>query len=179
MLRDLTLMVATSPVMEGEMLESSSPTDPMFWFIHPILDKLMQTKRLTSVKSMGVFGKIKKWLPEEGEEDWFTYSYYNIEEGANSFHPGAYNCVGHGPDDAVLPDKLPLLYSKEIITKFDTNLDGRLSNTEFYDAIDPNDIDGNDYVYDSFDWAHCGAGEAARPNISAMFVDTISHDTRK
>jgi hypothetical protein len=37
----------------------------------------------------------------------------------------------------------------------DTNGDKVISNWEFFLALDPNNIDGNDYVFDNFDWEHC------------------------
>ena len=37
----------------------------------------------------------------------------------------------------------------------DTNNDGIESNWEFFIAMDPNNIHGNDYVWDHFDWNHC------------------------
>lgn len=30
-------MVATAPVLEGDMLESSSPSDILFWLVRPII----------------------------------------------------------------------------------------------------------------------------------------------
>ena len=33
--------------------------------------------------------------------------------------------------------------------------DGEISNWEYYIALDPNDPDANDYVFDHFRWDHC------------------------
>ena len=37
----------------------------------------------------------------------------------------------------------------------DADGDGVVTNWEFYLSLDPNDIEGNDYVFDNFDWPHC------------------------
>ena len=37
----------------------------------------------------------------------------------------------------------------------DTNDDGIASNWEYFIAMDPNNMDGNDYVWDHFNWDHC------------------------
>ena len=33
--------------------------------------------------------------------------------------------------------------------------DGLITNWEFYLALDPNNMEGNDYVFDHFEWPHC------------------------
>ena len=33
--------------------------------------------------------------------------------------------------------------------------DGIITNWEFYLALDPNYMEGNDYVFDHFEWPHC------------------------
>lgn len=37
----------------------------------------------------------------------------------------------------------------------DTDGDGQVSNWEFYQALNPNTAEGNDYVFDNFNWLHC------------------------
>jgi hypothetical protein len=37
----------------------------------------------------------------------------------------------------------------------DANGDGLESNWEFFVAMDPNNMYGNDYVWDHFNWDHC------------------------
>jgi len=34
--KDLVTTMCTTGVKEGEMLESASPADPLFWMIHPV-----------------------------------------------------------------------------------------------------------------------------------------------
>ena len=67
--------------------------------------------------------------------------------------PDGYHCVGHGADDPVLATELPL--TDAVLAAADGDGDGEISNWEFYLAIDPNDVNGLDYVYDNFDWDHC------------------------
>jgi len=55
-------------------------------------------------------------------------------------------------DDEVLAN-LPL--PQHLLTSADANEDGFLSNIEFYDAIDPLSGDGQTYIFDNFEWAHC------------------------
>ena len=37
MLADMTLWLSTSSVQEGEMIESASTADPLFWLTHPVI----------------------------------------------------------------------------------------------------------------------------------------------
>ena len=37
----------------------------------------------------------------------------------------------------------------------DLNKDGVASNWEYFIAMDPNNMHGNDYVWDHFTWDHC------------------------
>lgn len=153
MLEDMTTFLATSSVLEGEMIESASPADIMFWIIHPVIERLLSAKRLPGVTKMGQT-EFYKWADVDGsEETWLTYSYYNIAEGENLWHPEAYTCEGHGPDDKVLADRLP--FTEQVANVADFNGDGVISNWEMYLAIDPNLRDGNDYVFDNFNWDHC------------------------
>ena len=39
--KDTITMFCSTGVKEGEMLESASPSDPLFWMIHPVLDRLL------------------------------------------------------------------------------------------------------------------------------------------
>ena len=44
--RDLVTTVCTASAYEGELLESASPSDPIFWMIHPAIDRMLSAKRL-------------------------------------------------------------------------------------------------------------------------------------
>ena len=38
--QDMLTFIATNPVMEGEMVESASTADVLFWVIHPVIEVL-------------------------------------------------------------------------------------------------------------------------------------------
>jgi len=157
MLRDLVIFVATTPLVEGEMLEAASPADIMFWMIHPAVERLLAAKRVTTKTVMGN-QKVTEWRGQE--EEWMAFSYYSQAAGENPTYPEAYTCYGHGPDDAVLPDGLPLLEGYADLA--DTNRDGMVTNWEYYLAIDPNNVEGADYVFNHFKWDHCSE-DSTRP----------------
>ena len=46
-------------------------------------------------------------------------------------------------------------FTDAIKSIIDIDGDGVESNWEFFLAMDPNNINGNDYVWDHFDWDHC------------------------
>lgn len=156
MLRDLVVFVGTTPLVEGDMLEAASPADIMFWMIHPAIERLLAAKRLKTVHNFGD-QPMGKWSPSE--EQWLEYSYYTQAAGENPTFPEAYTGVGHAANDRVLPDDVPFL--KGMQTHADANGDGVVTNWEFYQAIDPNDTDGVDYVFDNFQWDHCKTQMAA------------------
>jgi hypothetical protein len=152
-IEETTNLVTGSSVKEGEMLHSGSPADIMFWIIHPVIERMLAAKRVRGVDTMGTT-KFVKWGPEMDtvKDNWLSYSYYNLEKGANKFHPEAYECKGHNADDWALPEKLPF---SGVIMGSDANGDGHISNWEFLTALDPNNVYANDYVFDNFQWNHC------------------------
>jgi hypothetical protein len=151
---DLVTMTATASVLEGEMVESASTADPLFWYIHPVIERLLQAKRLPDVTSMGS-QSFSKWDDYAGNSQSFKeYSFYSFDSGVMPFHEDEYVCTGHMAADRALPARLSLT------PVFDTNGadidgDGVISNYEFYLALDPTDPEKNDYVFDNFDWSHC------------------------
>ena len=50
LLEDMVNMIARNPLLHGDMIESSSPADIIFWLVHPALDRMLAAKRLPSVK---------------------------------------------------------------------------------------------------------------------------------
>ena len=153
MLEDMVKLVATSSVLEGEMIESASTADIIFWLVHPVIERLLSAKRLEGVSAMAG-NEFVKWPVVDGSnETWLTYSYYDLEEGENSFHPEAYTCTGNAPDDFVIASLLP--YTAAISKSADKDGDGFITNWDFFMALDPNDRDANDYVFDHFNWDHC------------------------
>ena len=150
LVKDLVTMIATVPVAEGDMLESASPADILFWVIHPTIERLLQAKRLNTVSQIGNTSFTKWSKPQQ--ETWLQYSFYDLKEGENAFHPGNYTCRGHAAGDPALASALQMT---DIIYTNDLNGDGVLTNLEFYEVLDPNEMNNNDYVFDNFDWDHC------------------------
>uniref|UniRef100_A0A6C0KJH1 PKD domain-containing protein n=1 Tax=viral metagenome TaxID=1070528 RepID=A0A6C0KJH1_9ZZZZ len=147
-IEDMVLLLATMPSIEGEMIESASPADIMFWVIHPTLERLLSAKRLGANFADQ---KTTKWTT--AEETWYSFSYFSLAENENAYWPEAYTCTGHNATDPALPSSLPWLDGFETLA--DSDGDGIISNWEYYVAIDPNNVDGVDYVFDTFDWDHC------------------------
>jgi hypothetical protein len=142
MRQDLVHTFCTAGVKEGEQLESASPMDIVFWMIHPVLDRLVAAKRLASQPggiTMGSYGKIS---PFE-DETWLEFSSYSTKD---------YICKGHGPHDPALQG---LTIVPRIAELADVDSDGVITNIEFYNVMDPTQFNA-DYVYDNFEWAHCG-----------------------
>jgi hypothetical protein len=154
MMEDMTYWLATASVQEGEMIESASTADPIFWISHPAIERLLSAKRLPEVDTVGT-RKFANWATgyNGNNETWLEWSYYTFGVGENKGYPDmAYHCYGHGPDDP-LPGNMRFTPALDRIV--DKNGDGTVTNWEFYLALDPNVIDGNDYVYDHFEWPHC------------------------
>jgi hypothetical protein len=145
--KDIVTMFCSAGVKEGEMLESASPQDPLFWMIHPVIDRMLVAKRLAkhSTLGFGSFGKFQGFA----DESWLDYSYYAKDDNG---------CLGHGMEDAVLES---LTLPPALIGVGDVNGDGALSNIEFYAATDPAvPHAGLTYVYDHFEWPHCELGDS-------------------
>ena len=146
-------LLGSRNTQEKEIVHSGSPSDIMFWIIHPVIERMLAAKRVSSVTKMGD-KTFFKWGPEMDTDkaNWLSYSYYNLAAGANKFHPEEYTCTGHAADDYALPEKLPYT---ALIMSSDKNGDGHISNWEFLAALDPNNVHANDYVFDNFEWSHC------------------------
>jgi len=139
MRKDMLTTLCTAGVKQGEQLESASPLDPVFWMIHPVLDRMITAKRLAgeSLIPFGSFGDLHMFE----DESWVDYSYYTTNE---------YRCSGHGENDAVLHS----LGFGALEDLADEDSNGVVSNQEFYDITNP--LKHNiDYVYDNFEWPHC------------------------
>ena len=152
--KELVTMIATTSVKEGEMIEAASPADIIFWVLHPTIERLLAAKRVND--NSYTFGgtPFKRFSVTDGSnETWYSYSYYSLEEGDNAAYPDAYTCIGHAADDSVLTANLPWLDGFEDFA--DADGDGTITNMEYYLAIDPNNVDGLDYVFDNFEWDHC------------------------
>jgi hypothetical protein len=153
-MEDVVNFVATTHVIEGDMIESASSADPLFWFIHPVLERLLQAKRNSGVSTIGST-TFSKWGDVDGnEQEFMEWSLYSFDKDTMPFHTDAYTCAGHAADSPVLPSALSLtpIFSTN---GADLDGDGVISNYEFYLALDPGNPDMNDYVFDNFEWTHC------------------------
>jgi len=145
--KDAITMFCSAGVKEGEMLESASPGDPLFWMIHPVLDRMITAKRLAGVSHL-TFGNYGQFRAFE-DESWLDYSFYNTD---------TYYCEGHSMYDEVLVD---LNMPSHLVASADANGDGVLNNIEFYEGTDPTKGDAATYIYDKFTWDHCDKNDAA------------------
>ena len=88
--------MATASVREGDMDETSSPIDILFWMIHPAIERLLAAKRIDGVINMGS-SLFEKWPVVDGSaEEWLTYSYYSFEAGQIPSYPKGYICTVSG-----------------------------------------------------------------------------------
>jgi hypothetical protein len=150
---DMVYMLSTMSSIEGEMLESSSPIDILFWVIHPTIERLLSAKRVNAYVDYGG-SQIYRWATQDGsEETWYSFSYFSLEENENKYWTESYTCTGHDANDAALPASLPWLDGFEELA--DTDGDGIVTNWEYYLAINPNNEDGLDYIFADFEWSHC------------------------
>lgn len=90
-------MFCSAGVKEGEMLESASPSDPFFWMIHPILDRMTAAKRLA-----------EQGRPEEMELS--SSSFLDASEGVRDVNPD-FQFGSYGPIRGFTDDKSWLDYS--------------------------------------------------------------------
>lgn len=161
MLHDFIDTVSNYPLYEGDMLESASPADPLFWVIHPTIERVLQLKLQDYSDApkdfqRGNLGRteFKPW--DKSAWDWLDYSTYTFGVGENQAFPNdAYTCSGHAATDEAMPSGGPGKYLPGFAGRADTNKDGTVSNMEYMQAIDPNDPMSLDYVYDSLEWSHC------------------------
>ena len=161
MLSDMTYWLSTASVQEGEMIESASTADPLFWLTHPVIERLLSAKRLPGVGQMGD-ATFDNWSTgfDGNSETWLEFSFYSFKKGENKGFPEMeYRCEGHGATDPTLPHDM--VYTPAVTRFIDANKDGVITNWEFYLSLDPNYLEGNDYVWDHFDWPHC-TGESIK-----------------
>mmetsp|Transcript_434 Transcript_434/g.617 ORF Transcript_434/g.617 Transcript_434/m.617 type:complete len:485 (-) Transcript_434:318-1772(-) len=151
----ITTMCSVGQVQEGEMLESGSPSDPLFFTIHPAIDRLTIAKRFPMNQNPLPFANLGYFKSLDGQDYWEPWSYY-----------GADRCIGHGPDDQALAYDLEQGLSYWIPRHFDDNNDQVISNREFWHAIHPL-YGALDYIYDNFDWHHCNSENDSIEHMSA------------
>jgi len=120
-------VICNAGFVMGDQEESASPADPIFWPIHPTVERLYQWKLLS-----GGF-EDSSWPDEEGN--------YN----SPIYFGSSQRCAGHNPMDR-LPWSI-ILDGKDTPTNY--------LNMEMMSFIDASGDYQLPYVYDNFEWNHC------------------------
>ncbi|CAM9098436.1 unnamed protein product [Heterosigma akashiwo] len=137
------LQALSNPGYVGEMYTSSAPTDPTFWILHPTIERLLSARRL--IKDTRPFNETwgythEDYIPTDNGWvcDWSSVEGWGLPTCVQG------TCSGHHAND-VLEFKF-------------ANFPGReFTNQELYNFIEPTNID-LPYMYDSYNWDHCGFG---------------------
>lgn len=117
--------------MSGDLGNSGAPIDPIFWPIHPTIDRLWHWRRLNGFTD-------ENW-PSDSKHTYF-HEVYSSE--GSVLQNGS--CYGHAPEDVMIWRNL-----------FDED-DHYYTNSELYSHLNPASED-LPYVYDNFRWPHCAA----------------------
>jgi len=125
-------------VFSGDNYESASPIDPVFWLIHPPLERLLH------VKMMGGGFEDEEWHSDPVLQTVCDFAQcYSEEEGAMGYYDDC--CYGHYENDRLL----------DAVSGDRTKYFGP-TNAETLAASDPrSESYSMPYVYDSFKWDHC------------------------
>uniref|UniRef100_A0A6V1TYR0 Tyrosinase copper-binding domain-containing protein n=1 Tax=Heterosigma akashiwo TaxID=2829 RepID=A0A6V1TYR0_HETAK len=137
------LQALANPGWVGEMYTSSAPTDPTFWILHPTAERLLSARRL--VKDTMSLDETWGYTHQDNNpsDNGWVCDWSNVEGwGLPDCVQGT--CSGHNADD---------------VLEFNfINFPGKqFTNQELYDYIDPTNVD-LPYMYDSYNWDHCGFG---------------------
>ncbi|CAM9580371.1 unnamed protein product [Ectocarpus fasciculatus] len=133
----------------GDQYSATSAYDPLFWVIHPTLDRLLGWRRKLAADHPDKWSFDDTW----GYLDGNMYGETRVvcDWSAVSDDPLAMptcvegNCEGHQAKE-VLPFEIKL--QGETVT---------MTNLEWYQFIHP-DNDNLPYMYNEFSWDHCAAG---------------------
>mmetsp|Transcript_109923 Transcript_109923/g.319886 ORF Transcript_109923/g.319886 Transcript_109923/m.319886 type:complete len:864 (+) Transcript_109923:2-2593(+) len=115
--------------MIGDLGNSGGPIDPLFWPVHPTIDRLWHWRRLNGMDD-------ESW-PSDAK-----HTYFHDVYGKDGSVEAGGSCYGHGPDDVMSWRNL-----------FDTD-DHYYTNRELYNYLAPGSEE-LPYIYDSFLWPHC------------------------
>uniref|UniRef100_A0A7S2XVF9 Tyrosinase copper-binding domain-containing protein n=1 Tax=Fibrocapsa japonica TaxID=94617 RepID=A0A7S2XVF9_9STRA len=122
-------VVCDAAVLIGDQAEAFSPTDVIFWPIHPTVERLMQWNML----HIGLKDEI--WL-DESSAYWGAFKYGSPQ-----------SCIGHGESDL-----LPWIMNMDD----GSSEKSQYTNKEFFSLSDPSKSTYSlPYIYDSFTWDHC------------------------
>lgn len=125
-------------VFSGDNFESASPIDPIFWLIHPPLERLLHAK------FMGGGFLDESWGTDAVKQNvCVTAKCYSDEEGRAEYFDDC--CYGHFENDRLL----------DAVSGDRTQYFGP-SNAQTLAATDPRSSRyAMPYVYDDFSWDHC------------------------
>lgn len=125
----------------GDMFTSASPADPLFWVVHPALDRLLAWRRLLSNgdrpfdETWGYSHNRFTASDTDAVCDWSNVT----GMGLPHCQPGT--CAGH---------------KRETILPFTIKNQTSFSVSGFYEFMHPGNIDFP-YSYDDYEWEHCEA----------------------
>ena len=134
------------PPLPPSLEQSSSSLDPMFWPVHPAMERLWQFAVVTGQVTRFTWpdNDVEIPLPDGTTTTEYISAYYD-------------SCEGHRGKD-VFPFGLLELDNNpfDIKTGIRGNpvLGNDLTNREVLEALDPR-FDSLPYVYDNFKWDHC------------------------
>lgn len=125
----------------GDMFSSASPADPLFWMVHPALDRLLSWRRLLSNMTRPfdeTWGYAHNHLT--ASDTAVVCDWDNVATTLDMPHCSKSQICGGHKREAILPfvikDQTPFTVGS------------------FYDYMDPKNLDFP-YRYDNFDWKHC------------------------
>lgn len=125
-------------IFGGDHLESASPADPSFWFIHPTLERLYQAKLMA-----GGFDTTE-W-PTDPSTEYVCGHHECFDSDYGGYGAWDTCCYGHYQDDQYMDFTVGLRSAHTGAT-----------NREIFSWTDPTSSDyGMNYIYDKFDWSHC------------------------
>jgi hypothetical protein len=126
-------------VYTGDMAESASPADPIFWFIHPTLERLLHYKLLSG-------GFVHTKWPSDPFAEYVCTRPTCFNQTLQKRGDWEDCCLGHFEGDSLMdPD-----FNDRTVKMGPTNAETIL-------GTDPTGSDTyvNTYIYDHFDWNHC------------------------
>ncbi|CAM9236405.1 unnamed protein product [Ectocarpus sp. 4 AP-2014] len=133
----------------GDQYSATSAYDPLFWVIHPTLDRLLGWRRKLAAAQPDVWSFDDTWGYLDGNmfgETRVVCDWSGARDGPLAMPTCVEgNCTGHKANE-VLPFEIKL--QGETVT---------MTNLEWYQFIYP-DNDNLPYMYNEFAWNHCAAG---------------------
>ncbi|CAM9668790.1 unnamed protein product [Ascophyllum nodosum] len=146
--REIVSILCSSVLGLGEQTQSSSSLDPMFWPMHPTMERIWQLSILT--------GHITDFTWPDHDITYHGPDQTPVERSLSMYTE---TCVGHRGSDA-----FPFGILESDIEGFDVEVgmlahDGTgvgIPNRDVLAAVDPR-VGNVTYIYDNFKWEHCAA----------------------